>query len=197
MSDGIETLEAVLADCTARLQQAARDRRSAMHVPVVGTADGDLRMMVLRACAPDLALLRLHTDARSPKARTIGAGGRVSLLAFDGAAKIQLRLRGAGRIEHRGPVADAAWAEATAFARRCYLAEAAPGTAAERPLSGLPDDVEGTMPSEALLIPARENFAVLLIEPDSLDWLYLANSGHRRAQFTRGDGGWQGTWVVP
>ena len=97
----------------------------------------------------------------------------------------------------RGPQADAAWAAATAFARRCYLAEAAPGTPALRPLSGLPEAVEGLMPSEEQLLPARENFAVLLIEVQHLDWLYLANSGHRRAQFTRGAEGWQGTWVVP
>ena len=54
-------------------------------------------------------------------------------------------------------------------------------------------------PSEEQLLPARENFAVLLIEPSSLDWLYLAHDGHRRAQFARSGPGqnWQGTWVIP
>lgn len=197
MNEVTQSLEAALADATARLEQAARDRRSAMHVPVVGTADGDLRMMVLRACEPGLSRLRFHTDARSPKAVAIGSGSPVSVLAFDADAKIQLRVRGHGRIETRGPVADAAWAAATAFARRCYLAEAAPGTPTERALSGLPEDVEGLMPSEAQLLPARDNFAVLLIEVQHIDWLYLAHNGHRRAQFTRGEAGWQGTWVVP
>lgn len=194
-----ETLDAVLADATAQLERAARDRKSPMHVPVVGTADGDLRMMVLRACAPDLSLLRLHTDARSPKAQTIRAQGTASLLAHDLHTKTQLRLRGPARIETSGPVADSAWAASTTFARRCYLAVAAPGSAAEGPLSGLPDEVAGRQPSEEQLLPARENFAVLLIEPTSLDWLYLAHDGHRRAQFTRTGPGqdWQGTWAVP
>ena len=198
MNEVFESLDAVLADAVARLEQAARDRRSAMHVPVVGTGDGDLRMMVLRECDAGIARLRFHTDARSPKAQAIGTGGAISVLAFDPVDKVQLRLRGTGRIEVHGSVADAAWAAATAFARRCYLAEAAPGAASAVATSGLPAEVEGINPSEEQLLPARANFAVLLIEPQRLDWLYLAHNGHRRAQFTRGgDGGWQGTWVVP
>ena len=193
-----ETLDQVLTDANDRLTRAARDRTSPMHVPVVGTGDGDLRMMVLRESAEGISRLRFHTDARSPKARLIGAGGPVSVLAFDPAEKVQLRLRGIGRIELHGPGADAAWAAATAFAGRCYLADAAPGMTSDAATSGVPKEVEGIRPSEAQLIPARENFAVLLFEPHSLDWLHLAHSGHRRAQFTRGsDGAWQGTWVVP
>lgn len=194
-----ETLDAVLADATAHLTRAARDRKSPMHVPVVGTADGDLRMMVLRDCTAAIDLLRFHTDARSPKAQAIGTDGAASVLAFDPEAKVQLRVRGTARIETVGPVADAAWAAATPYARRCYLTEGAPGSPAEQPRSGLPAEVEGIRPSEEQLLPARENFAVLLIEPTSLDWLYLAHDGHRRAQFTRTGPGqdWQGTWVIP
>ena len=194
-----ETLDAVLADAAAHLTRAARDRKSPMHVPVVGTGDGDLRMMVLRACDPDIGLLRFHTDARSPKARQLGSHAVASVLAFDAEAKIQLRVKGSARIECAGPVADAAWAASSPYARRCYLAVAAPGSPAEWPMSGLPEAVEGIRPSEEQLLPARENFAVLVIEPVSLDWLYLAHDGHRRAQFTRGGAGqdWQGTWVIP
>lgn len=194
-----ETLEAVLADATAHLIRAARDRKSPMHVPVVGTGDGDLRMMVLRECDPAIGLLRFHTDARSTKTSTIAGSGQGSVLAFDAEAKIQLRLRGTARVEAAGAVADAAWEAASPYARRCYLAEAGPGSALAAPASGLPTAVEGIRPSEAQLLPARENFAVLLIEPTALDWLYLAHDGHRRAQFTRQAAGqdWQGTWVIP
>lgn len=195
----ILALEDVLADIGARLQRAARDRRSAMHMPVVGTSDGDLRMMVLRACDPDFAQLRFHTDARSPKVGKIGKGAPVSLLAFDPEAKVQIRARGLGWIEASGAIVDAAWAEASEYARRCYLAEAGPGTAVQAPVSGLPAAVEGIRPSYEQLLPARENFAVVLVSLTSLDWLYLAHNGHRRAKFSRGEPGqpWQGTWVIP
>jgi len=194
-----ETLDQVFADAAAHLTRAAQSRRSPMHVPVVGTADGDLRMMVLRACDPGIGLLRFHTDARSPKARLVGELGMASVLAFDAAAKVQLRLKGPARIETAGPAADAAWAASTAFARRCYLAVDAPGTSAQAATSGLPAEVEGICPDESQLLAARENFSVLLIEPITLDWLYLAHDGHRRAQFTRAAPGqdWQGTWVIP
>lgn len=194
-----ETLDAVLADAAAHLTRAARDRKSPMHVPVVGTPDGDLRMMVLRACDAGIGLLRFHTDARSPKALTIGANGMASVLAFDPEAKIQLRVKGPARIESTGPVADAAWAAASEYARRCYLALGAPGSPTDQPRSGLPEEVEGIRPSEEQLLPARENFAVLLVQPTALDWLYLAHDGHRRAQFARSGPGqdWQGTWVIP
>ncbi len=192
-------LHDVLLDVSARLGAAARDRKSPMHTPVIGTADGDLRVMVLRACDPDLAALRLHTDARSPKAALIAERPEMALLAYDPAAKVQIRARGLGRIEREGSVADAAWVAATPFARRCYLTSAGPGSAADGPLSGLPPELEGVCPTEEQLLAARDNFAVLLITLTELDWLYLAHNGHRRAKFSRGDAGqpWQGTWVVP
>lgn len=194
-----EDLQAVLTAAIEHLTNAAQDRRSAMHVPVVGTADGDLRMMVLRACAPDLAVLRFHTDARSRKVAAIIRQPQVSILAHDPEARVQLRLRGHARVELAGVTADAAWAEASAYARRCYLAQAAPGASLSGPASGLPAEVEGQVPSADQLLPARQNFAVMLVEPLSLDWLHLAHTGHHRAQFSRGAIGeaWRGEWVVP
>lgn len=194
-----ETLNAVLADCHNRLAAAAADRNNPLHTPVVGTSDGDLRVMVLRELHGDLALLRFHTDARSPKVVVIAQDNRASLLAYDPAARVQLRLRGRARIETSGQIADAAWDNANAFARRCYLIEPGPGAVLDQPGSGLPQAVAGHLPSEAQLEPARANFAVLLFEPMALDWLYLAHTGHRRAQFMRGAAGedWQGVWVVP
>lgn len=199
MNDANPNLHAVLLDVAERLGQAARSRKGAMHTPVVGTADGDLRIMVLRACDADLAQLRFHTDARSPKVAALRAQPECALLAYDPAEKIQIRARGLARVELSGPVADAAWAAATTFARRCYLTTAAPGAITDAPVSGLPEHIEGTNPAEEQLLPARENFAVVLLTVLELDWLYLAHNGHRRAKFSRGDAGqpWQGTWVVP
>ena len=192
-------LDSVLADCVARMQHAARDRRSAMHTPVIATADGEMRIVVLRACDEDLAMLRFHTDARSPKIATIRSNPAIKLLAYDPQDKVQIRAGGTARVESAGPLADAAWAEASAFARRCYLIKDGPGTAAPHPLSGLPAELEGIGPTEDQLLPGRANFAVVQIVLDRLDWLHLAHDGHRRAQFRRGSANqsWQGTWIVP
>ena len=67
-----DSLDDITADLWARLADAAASGRSAWHTPAVGTADGDLRVMVLRHTDPAAASLRFHTDARSPKAVLIG-----------------------------------------------------------------------------------------------------------------------------
>ena len=193
-----ETLDEVMRDIMQRLVRGAKDRRNDMHTPVVATSDADVRVMVLREFDSEAMRLRFHTDSRSPKTHAIGEGAPVGVLLYDKGAKVQIRARGTGRIEHKGPIADAAWAASTNFARRCYLAQNAPGNASEEGVSGLPEWAEGIQPNEEQVAPARENFAVLLIELEQFDWLYLANSGHRRAQFSCDDGGeWEGRWVTP
>lgn len=194
-----EALDDCLTDCRNRLIRAPRDRKAPMHTPVIVTADVDARVMVLRAFDSAAWTLRLHTDARAPKAQVIAADPRVAVLFYDKGAKIQIRARGTGAIVQEGPAVDAAWTASTNFARRCYLGDG-PGTGAEGPTSGLPPEFEGVEPDDAQLVPARENFALLTITLTALDWLYLAHTGHVRAQFTRDDpatAAWQGRWVSP
>jgi len=194
----IETLEDVRADCLSRLIRASHDRKSPMHSPVIVTGDVDARVMVLRAFDPATWTLRLHTDARSPKAQIIAADPRAAVLFYDKGAKIQIRARGTGVILTSGSQVDSAWSAATNFARRCYLGDG-PGALSDGPTSGLPPECEGVEPDEAQLIPARDNLALLTITLTTFDWLYLAHTGHVRAQFTRttDSADWHGRWVTP
>ena len=191
-----ETLDECLADCRNRLICAPRDRKSPMHTPVIVTGDVDARVMVLRAFDAGAWRLRLHTDARAPKAEVIAADPRIAVLFYDKGAKVQIRARGTGEIVRGGSEVDAAWAASTNFARRCYLGDG-PGAASDAPTSGLPPEFEGAEPSDAQLVPARENFALLRITLSALDWLYLAHTGHVRAQFARLGESWEGRWVSP
>lgn len=193
------TLDGVLADAAGQLVAAAQDRRHAMHTPVVGTADGDLRIMVLREATADLARLRFHTDLRSPKCALIGDGAPVSLLAYDPAARVQLRMRGAGWIEHGSLLSDAAWERSAPSSRRCYLAEAGPGALLDEPGSALPEDVLHRSPLPEETLPGRSNFAVLLVEVRSLDWLRLTHLGGERARFVRAgaEQPWRAEWLAP
>lgn len=192
----LDTLEAIRTEIEHRLAEAARDRRSAMHTPVVATADADARVMVLRAFDPATMTLRFHTDSRAPKTGVIGESAPVGVLFYDREAAVQIRTRGTGRIVADGALVDAAWAQSTNFARRCYLGEG-PGSVAEGPSSGLPPAFEGVEPSDAELIPARENFALLLVILQELDWFSLAHTGHCRALFVRDGAGWHGRWLTP
>lgn len=198
-----DDLDAVLADIWQRLGRAAQDRRAAMHTPVVATLTQDgmpsQRVMVLRAFDQRDATLRFHTDARAAKAEQVGAASPVSVLCYDAAAKRQFRLSGTARIETDTLAADQAWAEATLFAKRCYLADPAPGTVSDLPVSGLPSGIEGRKPDdENEVAPGRANFALLIAEIDTVEFLHLAHTGHRRAIFRlRADRQWQGSWLVP
>ncbi|WP_324827978.1 pyridoxamine 5'-phosphate oxidase family protein [Qipengyuania zhejiangensis] len=192
----LDTLDQIQRDIVARLAGGAANRKSAVHTPIVTTADADSRVMVLRDFESATWTLRFHTDARSPKVSVIEADPRVSVIAYDSESKVQLRLRGHGRIERAGPVADAAWAAGDNFSRRCYLG-VEPGRPADGPTSGLPPQFERAEPSDADLVPARQNFAVLLVELREADWFSLAHTGHRRAIF-RADGPlWEGRWIAP
>ncbi len=185
MTAMLATLDDIRKEIAARLKDAADNRRAPMHTPVVASADAELRVMVLRNFDPELWTLRFHTDARAPKCATITEDSKLGVLFYDPAAKTQIRARGQGRIITQGQLVDAAWAASSEYARRCYLAIDAPGARASEATSGLPREVEGIKPDEASLLPARDNFAVLDIALDALDWLYLAHDGHRRARFRR------------
>ena len=186
------TLETVRQDIEDRLLEAASNRRSPMHTPVVATADADARIMVLRNFDTSDWTLRFHTDARSPKVETLEDNAAVAVLFYDRDEKVQIRCRGQARVETESSLATAAWSESDTYARRCYLG-APPGEEREQPSSGLPDEVEGKRPTEEELAPARKNFAVMVVKIESADWYFLSNDGHRRAIFTNG----KGCWVTP
>lgn len=192
-----DALNAILIEVRHHIGYGAAHRRSPMHTPIVGTADGDLRIMVLREFDRATNTLRFHTDVRSPKVAAILRDPAIAVLFYDPDAKVQIRVRGRGRTEQSGAIADAAWEHGTPFARRCYLAEAAPGRPCNRPLSGLPAWAEGMVPTEAQVAPGRENFAVMLVQVESFDWLFLDNAGHRRARFEFADGMVNSCWLVP
>lgn len=179
------------------------NRNSPAHYPTVGTVDEtgtpQLRIMILRDLSRKDRTLRFHTDARSIKVDQLRQNAAASVLIYDPSAKVQIRLSGKAQLSFQDETADAAWSGSTPFARRCYMAEAAPGTALEHPSSGLPEWIQGKQPEEEQLVDYRPNFAALLVKIESIEWLYLANVGHRRArwQFNEADNSWQGSWIVP
>jgi pyridoxamine 5'-phosphate oxidase len=194
-----DDLPAILAHAWSLLARGGADRKSPLHTPAVCSVDRDglpsARVMVLRKADPAAATLRFHTDARSPKVAELD-GRPVAVLAYHPAEQIQLRISGSACVLTDDPSVDAIWNQSTLFARRCYLAQQPPGTPLPGPASGLPDWIQGLEPTADQIGPARPNFATLLIDVTAIDWLHLANSGHRRAVFRSADG-WRGSWIAP
>jgi len=202
--------EPFLNDLSLSLQQAwrilregAADRRSPLHTPSVATVTRagapSQRIMVLRAVDEDRRRLRFHSDLRGSKVTEIGHQGGISVLGYHPDAKVQLRLSGNAVVQSNGAEADAAWEQSSLYGQRCYLAEPGPGSAVDGPTSGIHPAIEGVKPTAEQVSPARANFAILRVEVQAIEWLYLAHRGHRRALFhwDAAANRWDGSWLVP
>lgn len=186
----------------AGLAQGARDRHSPWHTMIVATAERtgapDLRTVVLRGCDPAARTLRFHTDRRSAKIETLRANPQASLLFYDPAVKIQLRAAGRVSLLTDGAFFDRIWADTALMSRRCYLTDPPPGTVSQRPTTALPGDLGQRRPGLAESEAGRDNFTLVVIEIERMDWLHLAADGHRRAQFFWDSAGnLQAQWVAP
>ena len=194
-------LELTLEKAGALWREGASRRQSPLHTPAIASIANGLpqqRVMVLRDVDWTNRTLRFHTDRRSTKCIEFEGHSAVSVLGYHPEEKVQMRLNGFAEIVSGGPLFEEAWATSTLFARRCYMTMAAPGSVAGEPISGLPEFIEGRLPTEPDIAPAKENFALVLVTFNALDWLFLANSGHRRAQFAFDKvNGWQGQWCIP
>ncbi len=190
------SLDGSLAQAWAMLERGAIDRRSAFHSPVVSTVDERghpmSRIMVLRRASAHNRTLAFHTDIRSSKISHIGRSERASVLAYDPDHKIQVRLGATARVHHDDLVASAGWVRAQPQSRLCYEQPVAPGTPVEVPLDAPPVDQRFALGDDGAV-----NFAVLILEAQWIEWLYLAVEGHRRAHWTWDGKDWRGTWLAP
>ena len=184
------------------LVRGAVNRRSPFHTPVFATQGGifgvDARTVVLREFVRDTRRLRFHSDLRTQKSAHIDENTNGVFVFYDPGARIQLRAYGPCRLHQDDDIADAAWADSQHFSRRCYMAPEGPGSTADGPTSGLPKDVEGRVPTEEETLLGRPHFSVMLMTIASLDWLFLAHDGHRRARFSWEESGdCRKEWLIP
>ncbi len=193
-------LDGSLVHAWAMLARGAADRRSAFHTPVVATATPDgapaQRIMVLRGVDLSARTLRFHTDKRAAKLTHITANPRAGVLLYDPAAKLQLRLDARAELHIGDGVAGTGWAASRPQSRQCYAQAATPGqpVADPRAVALPPLNPDG---SEAVPDGGVENFAVLMLTVETIEWLYLAIEGHRRARWTWDGTCWAGTWLAP
>ena len=173
----------------------------AFYTGTLGTMASDgvsLRMVVLREANTPQKTLVCYSDIRAAKVQQIGVNHSVSLLFWDSERKIQLRLSGKATLHTDDALADRHWQQTSLSNRRSYLSVPAPGSRESEPTSGLPNDLDTREPTEEESGRGRTNFAVIVVAVHSLDWLYLARGGHRRAMFTYQAGELtEASWVVP
>ena len=193
--DHYDSLDAILATALDLFGHAVGDRHSPFHTPTVGTVTRDgvpsVRTVVLRRFDPDQRRLGFNTDRRSHKIDEIAFTPRVGVHVYDRDRKIQVRLAGQAAVHWTDSVADQAWAASRPFSRACYRIE--PGTG-----SVIGDGGAFVIPEPRQDDHGRDQFAAVSVTFDRLEWLYLAASGHRRAEFVwNADGVLDANWLAP
>ena len=180
------------------LDIAIKDRGSPFRIPIFICGyqdDFDGRIVVLRKSDQSNNLLQYHSDIRSDKIAKLKANKNASMLFYDKEEKIQVRLKVECIVNHENEITKESWIKTGHMSRKCYLVDNGPGTESPTPTSGLKpelDNFEFTMEqSEA----GYKNFTVIQCKIKSIEWLYLAAKGHRRARFDLENN--KEHWLVP
>ena len=184
ISDTLGTAELILDD-------AVENAKTLFHTLVLSSHDEDKivsRVVVLREFNPKERYLRFHTDARAPKIKHFKKNSNASLLGYDPALKIQLKLQGSVDVHFNDDVTKSSWNESTTRSKKCYSVEGGSSLKIENPSEY--DLKDGNIEDGYL------NFAVLKFKYTSLEFLYLKSSGHRRAIHSWNEG-LVSNWLVP
>ena len=193
-----EDFEEIKNKIWSMLDNAIKDRGSPFRIPVFicgNQDDFDGRIVVLRKSDQSNNLIQYHSDIRSDKIAKLKFNKNAALLFYDKEEKIQVRLKVECIVNHNNDITKQSWLKTGHISRKCYLVDNGPGTESDTPTSGLKselDNFEFTMEqSEA----GYKNFTVIQCKIISIEWLYLAAKGHRRAKFDLENN--KEHWLVP
>ena len=180
------------------LDDAVTNRSSQFRIPVFicgDQKDFDGRIVVLRKSDQTNNLVQFHSDIRSDKIPKLKSNKNASMLFYDKEEKIQVRLKVECTINHSNEITKESWSKTGHISRKCYLVENGPGTESPNPTSGLKpelDNFEFTMEQSE---EGYKNFTVIQCKIKTIEWLYLAAKGHRRARFELDNN--KEYWLVP
>ena len=180
------------------LDDSITNRASPFRIPVFicgNQNDFDGRIVVLRKSVQSNNLVQYHSDIRSDKIDKLKKNKNTSMLFYDKEEKIQVRLKVECTVNHYNEITKESWSKTQHISRKCYLVDNGPGTESKTPTSGLKtelDNFEFTMEQSE---EGYKNFTVIQCKIKSMEWLYLAAKGHRRARFDLKNN--KEHWLVP
>ena len=193
-----ENLEEIQNKYWSMLEDAVSNRTSPFRIPVFICShqdEVDGRIVVLRKSDRENNLLQFHTDFRSPKVEILKNNNKASLLFYDKEEKIQLRVKVNCEINNQNSITEESWEKTQHISRRCYLTDSPPGTSSETPTSGMISKLEVFDYTMEQSEEGFKNFTVIKCNIKSIEWLYLAAKGHRRAMFDIENK--KESWLVP
>ena len=193
-----ENLEEIKNKYWSMLEDTVSNRVSSFRIPVFICSyqdEVDGRIVVLRKSDRENNLLQFHTDFRSPKVEILKNNNKASLLFYDKEEKIQLRVKVNCEINNQNSITEESWKKTQHISRRCYLTDSPPGTSSENPTSGMIAKLEDFDYTLSQSEEGFKNFTVIKCKIKTIEWLYLAAKGHRRAMFDIENK--KESWLVP
>jgi len=180
------------------LENAVTDRSSPFRIPVFicgDQSDLDGRIVVLRKADIKNNLVQFHSDIRSDKIEKLKKSSKAALIFYDKEEKIQVRLKVECIINYNNNVTKESWSKTQHISRKCYLVDNGPGTESDTPTSGLKPELDNFEFTIEQSEEGYKNFTVIQCKIKSIEWLYLAAKGHRRARFDLENN--KENWLVP
>ena len=180
------------------LDDAVTNRSSQFRIPVFVCGDQsnfDGRIVVLRKSDQSNNLVQFHSDIRSDKINKLKNNKNASMLFYDKEEKIQVRLKVECTINHDNEITKESWKKTGHISRKCYLVDNGPGTESPIPTSGLKPELDNFDFTKEQSEKGYKNFTVIQCKIKSIEWLYLAAKGHRRARFELDNN--KEYWLVP
>ena len=181
------------------LTDAVKNRDSEFRTPVFicgGDKDLDGRVVVLRKADSKNNFIQFHSDIRSSKIKKIKKNPTCSILFYGKEEKIQLRLKINCEINYKNQITKESWEKTGHVSRKCYLVTNSPGTTSQKPTSGLNGKFNDFNFTKEESEQGYKNFCVIRCKIRSIEWLYLAAKGHRRALIKLGKTN-EFKWLIP
>ena len=180
------------------LTSAVKDRSSEFRTPVFicgNNKDLDGRVVVLRKADQQNNFIQFHSDIRSSKIEKIKKNSNCSILFYGKEEKIQLRLKVDCEVHYNDRITKDSWEMTGHISRKCYLVLNGPGKESKIPTSGLNKKFNNFDFTKEESEAGYKNFCVVKCKIKSIEWLYLAAKGHRRAIFDLENN--KKNWLIP
>ena len=198
--DFYNNLDKIYLKIWTLLNLGLQNREAPFHIPVFVCgvkSKSDGRIVVLRGVDEKEKKIWFHSDIRSNKVKILKSNSKATLLFYDKSEKIQLRIGVNTKINYQNDITKKSWKKTAHMSRQCYLGEKAPGSLSFEPSSGLTENIDNLKYSLEESEIGYKNFCVIETFIKSIEWLYLAARGHRRAYFDFKNNSLEKKWLIP
>ena len=187
------SLEQQLSSIWGRLNTSVKNKKNAMHSPVLSIQGESVppRTVILRGVDKDLRQCFFHTDIRSQKIMSLKQSSVGFLHAYDYQDQLQLRITGKISLSHDDSLTRFWWGKLSDYSKKVYCTEINPGQVISQPQSL--DCTNDKDKDDRGYI----NFSVLTFVINEIDCLVLGRSVQLRSLHQWSDQKLMQYWIAP